>query len=119
MTETTNERAARLDRLFARVAVRLRQRVRKGQTTARFAETEDGKLVSDLSDALATEMNRPLTSCGGPRLADERALRFVERYGWPMEAESLDWLSATAREAGDAFNAAALERRSSDDAVPF
>lgn len=114
MTETTEERAERLDVLLGRARDYFADKRRRAGA--------GGKLVADLYDALAIEMNRPLTSCGGPRLADERALRFVERHGWPEGrdgSEMLEWLSATAREAGDALNAAALDRDTLNDEVPF
>lgn len=59
------------------------------------------------------------TTCGMSFLADERAMRFVERHGWPPNLDMLEWVSATARGAGAGYNLRTLVSRVWEDEVPF
>lgn len=57
------------------------------------------------------------TACSTRHLAAERAMRVIERFGWPLDVEMLEWLSATADAAGAAQNNARVVQPDFD--VPF
>lgn len=81
-----------------------------------------GSIAAQERLEILTNGQRDTTSCGTGFLADERALRFIERHGWPKEADMLDWLTATARAAGSGANLAALKNARTtfgDDDLPF
>lgn len=82
-------------------------------------------LALELADTLAEKCNENLSDCGSKHLASERALRIIERHGWPTSnqhnptSDALDWLSAEADTAGQTFNKAAIDRQNAADEVPF
>ena len=81
-----------------------------------------GSIAAQERLEVLTNGQRHDTSCGTGFLADERALRFVERFGWPKDGDMLEWLTATTRAAGSGANLAALKNARTmfgDDDMPF
>jgi hypothetical protein len=75
------------------------------------------RLLFTLRNLLAEKCNEPLTSCGTQHLAAERALRIIERHGYPGD-EGWEFLAMLTDQAGQRFNAARIEQPHDDD-IPF
>lgn len=70
-----------------------------------------------LRDLLIEKCNAPFTTCGTGHLAAERALRIIERHGYPGD-ERWEFLTMLTDQAGQEFNAARTNLPHDDD-VPF
>ncbi len=83
-----------------------------------------GRVVAALMEERERLHFGNLTTCGNAHLARERALRIIERHGWPSAELSccetpLGWLDRATDGAGPVLNRAAQEAQRLQDEVPF